>query len=341
MRIRQSKGITLISLIITIIILIILTGVCINLVFSENGLIKRIKISKIEYEKALILEELESAKAPIMIDEEGIVNIEKYLQAIEEKELNGGYKVTRINKKDEINAEIWVEGKYKYTVTQIGTNVIINIEGYVENSKLEIDINIEGQEMQQNLPIVLTAQIDQTQTNNLLNIDYVGYTINSLKENIGTDKKNYIETTLDDNMQFQLNINETGQYYIHSLCINNVGNSLEIIKGPIIISENYHNHIGTSEEGKGCYTIPIYTYGVGKGISNASYTVNGIGYIRYGCADCGLENVSNFRADGSQGYTWSNPPNHQNCPAKKTLSGYNLGCGKDETTIEGYKVSFY
>lgn len=40
-KIKQEKGITLIALVITIVVLLILAGVSINAVFSDNGIIKR------------------------------------------------------------------------------------------------------------------------------------------------------------------------------------------------------------------------------------------------------------------------------------------------------------
>lgn len=46
---EKNKGITLIALVITIIILLILAGVIISLTFGENGLINRTKNAKREY----------------------------------------------------------------------------------------------------------------------------------------------------------------------------------------------------------------------------------------------------------------------------------------------------
>lgn len=56
-KIRSTKGITLISLVVTIIILLILAGVSINLLLGENGIIKRAGQAKEEYENAQIAEQ--------------------------------------------------------------------------------------------------------------------------------------------------------------------------------------------------------------------------------------------------------------------------------------------
>ncbi len=42
-KIKQEKGITLIALVITIVVLLILAGVSINAIFSENGIINKAK----------------------------------------------------------------------------------------------------------------------------------------------------------------------------------------------------------------------------------------------------------------------------------------------------------
>lgn len=62
---KNQKGITLISLVITIIILLILAGVSLNLVLGENGLIRRSQEAKEAYtqsqsEEAEQLNEVES-----------------------------------------------------------------------------------------------------------------------------------------------------------------------------------------------------------------------------------------------------------------------------------------
>ena len=129
----NSKGITLIALIVTIVVLIILAGVSVNIVMNENGLIQKAKEQKITQAKAEILQELELAKGPVTIEGSGYTSLEKYLEHINEKGLNS-HNVTSITEIDEENAEILVDDKYIYTVAQIGNNVIINEKGKVENT---------------------------------------------------------------------------------------------------------------------------------------------------------------------------------------------------------------
>lgn len=49
---KKCKGITLVAVVITIIILIILAGISISLVLGQNGILERAKIAKKEYENS-------------------------------------------------------------------------------------------------------------------------------------------------------------------------------------------------------------------------------------------------------------------------------------------------
>ncbi len=105
---RNFKGITLISLVITIIILIILAGISINLVLGENGLFNRAKQAKEEYINAQIAEQ------------EGINNLEKQIE-----ELNKG--LPQNTPETEAGTEVQLPSKWLTTTS-----------GYVETEKGEI-----------------------------------------------------------------------------------------------------------------------------------------------------------------------------------------------------------
>lgn len=134
----ENKGITLIALVVTIIIIIILAGISINLLLVDGGILQRAREQKEEQIKAQILEELEMAKGPVTIDGEGYTKLEKYLEAIRNTKLANTYEVTSVEQIDEANAEIWIDGKYKYTAGQIGIDVIINEEGMIGKLKPQI-----------------------------------------------------------------------------------------------------------------------------------------------------------------------------------------------------------
>ena len=68
----KNKGITLIALVITIVVLIILAGVSINLVLGENGLIERAKEAKEKSEQAKLNDEVALNEAAEYIDNNGV-----------------------------------------------------------------------------------------------------------------------------------------------------------------------------------------------------------------------------------------------------------------------------
>lgn len=92
-KIKSTKGITLISLVITIIILLILAGVTISLILGENGLINRAKDAKIQTEIANIKEEIQTNILEKQAENEGNISddtlkgiLEKYGVLSEEGE---------------------------------------------------------------------------------------------------------------------------------------------------------------------------------------------------------------------------------------------------------------
>lgn len=65
---RNGKGITLIALVVTIIILIILAGISINLVLGENGIINKAKEASQRHEIEEVREKIEMAIAEIVVE---------------------------------------------------------------------------------------------------------------------------------------------------------------------------------------------------------------------------------------------------------------------------------
>ena len=84
---KNNKGITLIALVLTIIILMILAGVSASLIMGEHNIIQRSKEQKIAQAKAEILQELELAKGPVTIEETGYTSLEKNVSSIKEKRI--------------------------------------------------------------------------------------------------------------------------------------------------------------------------------------------------------------------------------------------------------------
>ena len=73
---KKNEGLTLISLVITIIILLILAGVSLNMILGENGLIAKATTVEVTFNKSEVIEEL------------NILATEKYLAAYNEASAN-------------------------------------------------------------------------------------------------------------------------------------------------------------------------------------------------------------------------------------------------------------
>ena len=135
--VKNKKGITLLTLVIMIIVLIILSGVAIS-VLGKSGLIAKAKEQKIIQAKAEILEQLEMEKMSVLNYDTLYTDLGEYIKHIQKENLRG-HKVTDVIEKDTANAEIVVDGKYVYKVAQIGNDVVINAEGYIEELDPQID----------------------------------------------------------------------------------------------------------------------------------------------------------------------------------------------------------
>ena len=80
-KVSENKGITLIALIITIIVLLILAGVTLNMVLDENGLINKAQSAVTAQNIASIKEALELEKTELYL-EKGSLNIDDFIEQI-------------------------------------------------------------------------------------------------------------------------------------------------------------------------------------------------------------------------------------------------------------------
>ena len=122
--VKKQKGITLVALVITIVIIIILATVAINFAFGENGLIEKAELAKNMTEN--------SARK----EEEGIANLTAYMNEILEGSKPSEPEKSEIEKakeegtkfdkntelKDDIGNAIWIPGDFK-VASDSGTKV--------------------------------------------------------------------------------------------------------------------------------------------------------------------------------------------------------------------------
>lgn len=141
---KRTKGITLIALIITIIVMLILAGVVLNLTIGERGIFKTAKGAGSEYEKSQVREEIQLALIDIETEElenGNIVTLERLAgeEKLLEKKLDG---ITADLVEDKIigiykDYEYEIDGKLHVTIKNVDNKSITFdiIKGTVSEDK--------------------------------------------------------------------------------------------------------------------------------------------------------------------------------------------------------------
>ena len=129
----SNKGITLISLVVTIIVLIILAGVSINIILGEDGIINKAKESKKMQDIARISDKLELEKADRSIEDKGAPDYEKYLQQLIDKGIIDESDIERSQEREE-SSNVTLEEKYIFLIEkEENGNIKIEYLGEVGN----------------------------------------------------------------------------------------------------------------------------------------------------------------------------------------------------------------
>ena len=84
MKLNENRGITLIALVITIVVLLILASVSIVILIGKNGIMSQTNKAKIEYESATELEKIQLAVTQAYIDNPGNLKEENLKNALED-----------------------------------------------------------------------------------------------------------------------------------------------------------------------------------------------------------------------------------------------------------------
>lgn len=152
MKIVKKNGITLISLVITIIVLIILASITINLLIGESGIITKAKEAKINTEISIIEEAIEMAKVN-NIENDGTLNVEAFkmevsgIKGVDEVEIIGNIIVIRYKS---LEKQIEVSGRIELSEEEL----IKKAEKLIKEQKEEkwvIGIDSWGNEVNMNL----------------------------------------------------------------------------------------------------------------------------------------------------------------------------------------------
>ena len=141
----KNKGITLIALVVTIVVLLILAGITISLVFGSNGVIQKAKDSKEQTEIGEMREKLEMAKVPVYADGNGSYKVQDYWDRIESEGLIADKTVDIIDNGDG-TYEVTTTPGYVFEITvepnkEIAENIIIG-ECIGKGENLSIGIRV-------------------------------------------------------------------------------------------------------------------------------------------------------------------------------------------------------
>ena len=280
---RKNKGITLIALVVTIIILLILAGVSITM-FGNNGLFAKAQLGGEKYNAA---QQVENSTIESLIDgydrEEGKIQVvpPKIEVVGETQEVYGDsvqIKITVVNPSVIKEAHYFVEGataqgdtkftnEKTITITEPGRTTVKAYsvswnDEKTENASLsvvvshgppaEAEITVAGETSVAALPQTLRATITQSSDNGIA-ISECEYTINSTSAKLGTNPSSYDHHFTENGETIDVPVNSTGNEYIHVLSVDKAGEKTETIK-TISASEVRHTHSGNSSACSGCYT---------------------------------------------------------------------------------------
>lgn len=240
---KSNKGITLVALVVTIIILIILAGVSINMVVGENGLITKAKRVKEEQEIAQITEKLEMYKMSSILDSNASVNTEGYLTYVDKLNREGklSYKIDNVVKIDEGCTYITVDDNYQYELQENNGALRIIYKGKMDQVIPETTVVLSNKSVSTEASI--TAQVTQSDQSVGVNTTSCKWVLNSIPTPIGTDEVSYTGGTFESNEQtIVLTSSVPGKYFLHVLTVNNAQNKKETIVELEFLAAEYQDY---------------------------------------------------------------------------------------------------
>lgn len=135
----RNKGITLIALVITIIVLIILTGVAINLAIGENGIITRTEEAKKEHEEEKVKEKISIMLTEYTVEKE--LDNKTLMEFLEKKKANNEIDELIDNKNGTYTIE--ADG-YELTINKIKLDIIKIEKAGLKPKVRNISITTDG-----------------------------------------------------------------------------------------------------------------------------------------------------------------------------------------------------
>ena len=113
-----------------------------------------------------------------------------------------------------------------------GTEATGNVTN-IEKNAPSVNINLSATEV--TTEGTITATVTQSDNESGVNIGKCKWVYNTTSGNIGTNASSYTGTFTSATQNITLKTTTVGTYYLHVLSVDNAGNSIETIKGPISV----------------------------------------------------------------------------------------------------------
>ena len=290
---KRQKGITLISLVVTIVVLLILAGITISTVFSDNGIIKKAQEARNKTLEAVAQEhkdlnqlynDLEAALNSI--PEEPVIPKppEGAVQISEPSWSNGTASVTITTSETGFTLQYQIGGVDESKWTNItsgksisgltlGQTIYARLYNGKEGSKTA-DMTIADLNKPQDAGISLsgtstntegsiTATVTLKDNESGVNAISSRWIYNTTSGAIGENESSYTGGSFSSGQTIQLKSTTAGTYYLHVLTVDNAGNKKETISSAVTVEAalvadgNYNASKGVNTPKLGSGMTPI------------------------------------------------------------------------------------
>ena len=290
---KRQKGITLISLVVTIVVLLILAGITISTVFSDNGIIKKAQEARNKTLEAVAQEhkdlnqlynDLEAALNSVPSEPVIPKPPEGAVQISEPNWSNGTASVTittsetgftlqyQIGGVDEAKWTNITSGKSISDLT-LGQTIYARLYNGKEGSKTA-DMTIADLNKPQDAGISLsgtstntegsiTATVTLKDNESGVNAISSRWIYNTTSGAIGENESSYTGGSFSSGQTIRLKATTAGTYYLHVLTVDNAGNKKETISSAVTVEEalvadgNYNASKGVNTPKLGSGMTPI------------------------------------------------------------------------------------
>ena len=281
---KRQNGITLISLVVTIVVLLILAGITISMVFSENGIIKKAQEARNKTMEAVVQEQadlnqlyndLENALNSVPPEPEIPTPPEGAVQLSIQKWESGTAIVVITTSEtgftlqyqiDAVEDDGWTDITSGNTVSglRLGQTIYARLFNGTEGSKTadititdltkpSAQISLSGTSVETTGSVTATVTFIDNESG--LNITGSKWVYNTNAGAIGEDAGSYANSFTNNNnpQTITLSTITAGTYYLHVLTVDNAGNKIETISDAITVKAGLVAD-GSYNESKGVNT---------------------------------------------------------------------------------------